>query len=94
MLSGTVTFDELIVIAVAGRMRIHPDNVKLDKKTRFLPEEHRAVREVLISGEPTGVFYDMSVPVTENREIDTEAMVENENRKITEIVDLLTRKGY
>jgi len=49
---------------------------------------------VLIDGEKTGVFYDMSVPVDENNKPDVTKIVDAENRKIDDIVSELTLKGY
>jgi hypothetical protein len=93
MLENELSFHDLIVTAIAGRLDINKDFVKL-AKTRFLPEEGRAVREVTVAGRPTGVLYDMGVPVNENREINIDELVANENRKLDEMVAELKERGY
>jgi hypothetical protein len=93
MLSGTTDFVSLIRMAVAGRMGIDESYVVLGE-TQVRIEEKRAVKEVLIDGEKTGVFYDMSVPVDENNKPDVTKIVDAENRKIDDIVSELTLKGY
>jgi hypothetical protein len=93
MLSGTTDFVSLIKMAIAGRLGIDESYVALGE-TQIRLEEKRAVKEVLIDGEKTGVFYDMSVPVDENNKPDITMIVDAENKKISDIVEGLTLKGY
>lgn len=97
MLANEIDFADLIIQCIAGRLQINSKLVELDK-TRFITDDEnkRAVREVKIAGNLTGVLYDLTVggidPV--KRELDQDAMVACENKKIDEIVELLTKEGY